>query len=380
MAPVRVQPFWQQKHPTPAHRGWDFHWVPAELPALVKGGPRAPAGAAVCLIGGGQVAWARTFSAFVPSEQRHYVGLAGVVAGPVAADAIPHVLEQLRLPRAEPYGEQSLLPSPLQARPLAMAPVAPALLDALLPARPEARRELVQAVCQGGEVALAAPCDERAPELIGRVLSWLPPSDLERERAIVLVPADRAAAAVSTPPELGNLHHYLACAMASRDPYPAAAWTLVHDLARAQGVGLADLFGELTRVANAWDAAPALRRYLLDSGALRPDEVARCDARAPAPLFADDVVDAGWLWNRVVHYWGRGLLGEDDLVDRLVTVLARRIVVDHLFRLDHPEAVEMPWRHVRRLHFEALLGHGARTRMLETLAARLPLLSQRGAP
>jgi hypothetical protein len=401
-AGVVAQPFWQQKHPTPSHAGWDFHWHPAGLePALVDavtaldvrrrlrgGGP-----ATLWQLGGDAAIWLRTFTAFVPSEQRDYLGLAGVWLrpGPAAEDrrawpaCLPGALARLELPAAAPLAaDADPRPRPLAADPLAMATIPAAQRAAVGAGSTESWGSLLRAVCHGGAATLPRPLDERLPELAGRALSWLPAEALARPRVGLVA----EAAAVDKPPaQERHLYHYLGCAcsppdeLAAREPgYPAAAWRLVLELAAATGRDLSELFGELTRVSGAWDTAPALRDHLLRSGVLGAATVEACDRSAPAPLFADGVPDAGWQWNRLLHYWGRGFLPDDrELVARIATLLAHRIVADHLFRLDHPRAVEQPGRYLRRLRIEALLRHDARERLLGALAAVLPSLLPRPA-
>jgi hypothetical protein len=161
--------------------------------------------------------------------------------------------------------------------------------------------------------------------------------------------------------------------------FPAYVWRLVADVART-GVNVVELFDELTEMAESWDDARDLERYLLRR-AFTPDEVAACDRRAPAPLFAE-TSDAGLLWNRVLHYWGRGLLrrpaDEEALLRRLATILAYRILVDHLFHLDSPKDAELPRRYLRRLQYEALLPAQRMNAVLSTLGKTMPTLFERG--
>ena len=103
---------------------------------------------------------------------------------------------------------------------------------------------------------------------------------------------------------------------------------------------------------------------------MRADEQRACDRRAPAPLAA--ARDAGWLWARVVHYWGRGLLTGDDLDRRLGRLLARRVVADHLFHLDAPEQRALPMRYVHRARRESLVTRAHADRLLAHVAAEVP--------
>jgi hypothetical protein len=82
---------------------------------------------------------------------------------------------------------------------------------------------------------------------------------------------------------------------------------------------------------------------------LGPDEI----RRPPAPLLATDVADAGELWARVLHYWGRGFLS-DGARDRLAVLGARRVIVDHLVALDEARPA-LRDRYLRRLRYESVL-------------------------
>src|SRR5262249_62406555 len=81
---------WQQKHPSPSHPGWDFHWHPVELAgaaqAIAAAGARADAGVAVWSIGPRHALWLRGFAAVAPGGPRGYVGWAGCAAEPAGAD------------------------------------------------------------------------------------------------------------------------------------------------------------------------------------------------------------------------------------------------------------------------------------------------------
>ena len=64
------------------------------------------------------------------------------------------------------------------------------------------------------------------------------------------------------------------------------------------------------RVASSLGVKPVARGWAVRM--IRVDEQQACDRRAPAPLTA--ARDAGWLWARVINYWGRGLLDPADLL------------------------------------------------------------------
>jgi hypothetical protein len=331
MARVVVQGIWQQKHPTPGHPAWEFHFHPAGAPPEVTS---ALAALDLALAGGGQgvvitprwLAWVRAFTAEVPSEQRGYVGLAGVLAtGADLAPVLPALLLRLELPPAAPFEAE------LDPRPLELAPVAPAPVEL---GDHEAALAWARLVVGGGRADLPGE-----PALLGRLLAWLPGELAARERSLVFTAGAR--------PQSGevdeNLCHYLARAW--NHPDGLATW-------RALGASrrpLASRFATLAELSTAWDSAEGLARYL--RGVLTDEEIARCDAAAPAPLLAPGG-DAGTLWNRVLHYWGRGFLPGAE--ERLARVLAARVLVDHLVRLDGG-ADDLPLRYVRRLRYEALL-------------------------
>lgn len=325
---VTLRGIWQQKHPTPSHSGWDFHWHPADLPPEVTS---AVAALDLALAGGGDglasgprwMAWVRAFSAEVPSEQRGYVGLAGVLAtsDEELAPVVPSLLQQLSLPPAAPF-EAELGPREIDVAPA--APAAVAVEDPLAWAR---------AVVAGGRAGLPGE-----PALLGRLLAWLPAA--ERRPSAVFSPEARPAP-LSDVEE--NIAHYLARAWAH--PQGLGTWRVLV----GSGRPLAELFAALGEVSAAWDTSESLARYL--RGVLTAEEIARCDAAAPAPLFVDDG-DAGTLWNRVLHYWGRGFLPGAE--ERLARVLAARVLVDHLVRLDGG-GDDLPLRYLRRLRYEALL-------------------------
>jgi hypothetical protein len=236
---------------------------------------------------------------------------------------------------------------------------------------------------------MTPPCPA-APGIFGRLLAWLPPAARVRPREGVFAARVRVPTSAPTrAPGVDNLVRYLARSWAppkGLEAHAAAVWELVRDLV-SQGsaaprpaggaVGgppadgdLPALFAELGGLAEAWDRADDLARYLRGRW-LKPDEIAACDKRAPAPLFA--APDAGALWNRILNYWGRGFLPA-ELAERLARLLAYRILVDHLVHLDQPDQPELPLRYVRRLRYEALLPKPRFEMMLAALEARVPSL------
>jgi hypothetical protein len=391
MMRVRLCEGWQQKHPTPSHPRSDFHWHPGRVGERARAalGEWAGAGpdAALVAIGPRQLLWARSFAAVVAAEQRRYVGWAATLAEPVDevapeewARVVPALLAALRLPAARPFAAGD---SPPAERDLVVSAALDAEapgpeLEAMLPPG-EDGQALACALDQGGEAAVVDPHAAALPALWGRLLSWLPPTDRVRSRPGTLLRAGRAAGGPTQPAER-NLHHYLARAWscpeairAQRPRYGAQAWQLVADLSQSCQRPVRALFSELTRVAEVWDTAADLRAHLLATGTLLADEVQSCDQRAPAPLFAPGIPDAGWQWARLVHYWGRGFLPEAAL-PRLALLLAQRIVVDHLFHLDAPARTDLPTRYLLRLRFEALLPGPRAAALRGRVGALLPSL------
>ncbi len=340
-----VQPLWQQKHPSPSSASWEFHWHPRALDGAVTSAVAAMdlalAGGSGFLLGPRQLVWLRTFSATSASEQRGYVGLAGVWVRPAPGDEIswpdmvPALLAGLELPAAAPHTG-----APDATRTVELEPLPPGPVDAV---DPEA---LARIVVAGGRAAVAEPGDAALASLVGRALAWLPPAARVRERRGAFVADTRLVTPTAGVDE--HIVHYLARAWITGDP---SAWRLIATACAASGRGLVELFRDLTDLSAAWESGKDLARWLA-AGVIAPDELERCDAAAPAPLFAEPG-DAGLLWNRVLHYWGRGFLAGPGLEQRLARVLAGRVLVDHLVRLD--EAATDPLRYLRRLRTEALL-------------------------
>jgi hypothetical protein len=342
MARFALHGIWQQKHPTPTHAGWEFHWhvappLPPEVAAAVTGRlaalDLALAGeASGVAFAPGWVAWARSFSAEAPSEQRGYVGLAGMVAvGEHLGAWLPGVLAALELPPAAPFSGDPPARR-VEAAAIEAAPVEARDFEAVLP--------LARVCVAGGRAAVDAPGDAGWPRRLGRLLAWLPAEARVRPRQALLALEARARPAGDVDE---NIAHYLARGWTH--PEGLSAWRLL----AASGRPLVELFAWLGELSAAWDSPAALERWL--RAQLGAQVVARCDAAAPAPLFAPSS-DAGMSWNRVVHYWGRGFLSGAE--ERLARVLAGRVLVDHLVRLDGGDA-DLPLRYLRRLRYESLV-------------------------
>jgi hypothetical protein len=343
---------WQQKHPSPSHAGWDFHWHPIELvgaaQAIAQANVRGDEKVAVWSIGPRHVVWLRGFSAVAPAEQRRYVGWSGSSAeantdDPVRfAQALPAAMAHLTLPAADPFaGGDVPRVEHLDMGALRDAPPAPT------------DPSLARAAWAGGDACVTDPHDAALPALFGSVLSWLPSAERLRPRSgTFAIRAATPAASEST----RNLVHYLHRAWQGG---ARQSWRLVLELCAAERKGLAEVFEELTRLTTAWESPAALLRHL------------QVSERGPAPLLSPGATDAGRLWNRVLHYWGRGFV--DVSADRLAAVLARRIVCDHLLALDTPGGGD-PERYLRRLRFESLLQARDVRKLRAALFKQLPSL------
>ncbi|MCG8424988.1 MAG: hypothetical protein MJE77_44470 [Proteobacteria bacterium] len=402
---------WMQKHPTPSNRGGDFHWHPSgAIPPAIRStlgelttrerGQKA----SLWIIDPSYVAWARTFAAVSPGDQRRYTGLAATIAQPAGDRAmsgstwsrsLPGVFAALPLVPAVPldgsndrivgrpaaplgdgYALHCTLEGPADAAeksgPQAVEP------DLLRRLFDDGERRLAGALYRGGPATSRDAHSEHLPGTVGKLLSWFPPNERIRPRTGVFTARSVGVEKLGQSDGVANFFHYLTrawfcpAAISRRRPgYALDCWQLVLDLsARA----LPELFADLTRMATAWDTAENLYRYLVDCGALSPDELAACEARAPRPLYNDAVSDAGWLWNRLLHYWGRGFLPE-RLLPQLADLLARRIAIDHLFHLDAPDDDSLPGRYLRRLRYEALLPQERVAAMMGAVSQTLPSLS-----
>jgi hypothetical protein len=299
-------------------------------------------------IAGDVVIWARSFRARLEVEQRDYVGMAGVAVTGVEPGLAPAALTRLKLPEAGPFTAGDA-PSTAKLAPLDLAPVK---LD------PDDADALVRLASAGGTVGVARPADATLADSVGRILSWLPADLAGREGGGYLVARGRAPAVEPA----GALQHYLARAIAGEPGFARRAWRLVLDLCGPRG-DAEETFRRIAATAETWDTAESLRRHLAEAG-----------VAAPVALFAG-ARDAGWAWNRVLNSWGRGHLG--DAGERLADVLARRVVADHLVRLDHPETPAAATRHLGRMLFEALLTHDRRRELTTALGQRLPSLVER---
>lgn len=395
---VRYRGAWMQKHPSPSHSGSDFHWHPADVPPSVRVGLAElltryrGARTSVWLLGEDHVVWARTFSEVAPGDRRRYTGLAATVAVPEERPwhhALADILARMPLPPAAPCTDAAAaglvdrvehFPALEDTAPMPPVAVSPEKLAARF-----APTQIAQAVYLGGPTFCTDPYQDDLPAAFAQLLSWLPPEERAHPRQGAFLdhqPANEISA--STNRGLVNLLHYLTLAwfcpadiLDREADFPVQAWRLVLELSAYLGRSTPDLLADLGTVAAAWDTTDDLRSYLLGHRILTRDQVAACDQRAPRPLFSDSVPDAGWLWNRIMHYWGRSLLpASDEELSRLAALLAQRIAVDHLFHLDAPDRVALPRRYLRRLIYESLLPDERRALMMRAVARYVPSLLQ----
>jgi hypothetical protein len=174
---------------------------------------------------------------------------------------------------------------------------------------------------------------------------------------------------IGAPAAAAALDHYAGQAWRAALRAPARArrvWRAAHALAVHDGVADDVMFDELASLAAAWDRAEDLDAWLARTGVLDDDARAAAAERGVALAGAD----AGWLWNRVVHAWGRGCFGPPT-GDRIAGALARRILADHLIALERDA---QPLRYWRRLRWEAMLPRDRRAPLEDAVRARIPSL------
>lgn len=361
---IELRHAWLQKHPTPRSARGDFHWYPEDGDAKARTALAARAGeggAALWRIEPGRVTWALSFAEVAPADGRSYVGLAVTTA---SGDAPASVLLAAITP---------LPPAPWRDQPTSVTvEVAPleACAPAPAPVAVEVARSLAQGLWRGGAATVPDAAEPSLPRMLATLETWLPDDVRARPRSGALV-TDGSA------PSAGPLFHYLGRAwalppeIAAHDPQLGRrAWSAAIGLATRAGLSPEAIFDELEALSRSWNTAPELAALLEATGTVRADELAACDARAPAPLAA--AADAGRLWSRVVHYWGRGFLAGDELDRRLGELLARRIVADHLFHLDAPDQPALPLRYLRRLRREALVPRAAMAQLEARVAEVAP--------
>jgi hypothetical protein len=382
---VEVRHAWLQKHPTPTNDNGDFHWHPSTTPSdlrneLTELAARAGSGASLWLIAPGAVAWARGFSEVAPVDGRRYSGLVLSYAVCPGLDVCA-ALASLSLPPARPHAGEATTGWLELREPADCTPVSPGRLGSLV-GDASAIAQLAEVVVYGGTTVAAEPTHDTLPLLLAQLLTWLPPAARDRPRGGALT-VDRDAARTDRGAGSRALLHYLAQAWTvspAHDPaLPHTAWGAARALAGALQLPLEVLFEQFAELGRSWDDAGELARLLQRSGLLTPAELAACAAARPAPLLAPHVVEAGWLWARLLHFWGRGLVAADlqaavPLTERLAALLARRVVMDHLFSLDDPTDAARPRRYLRRLALESLLPRPRVREMLRALHVLIPTL------
>ena len=372
---IELRHAWLQKHPSPRSARGDFHWYPEEGDAKARAALAARAGEGgevLWRIEPGRVTWALSFAEVAPADGRSYVGLAMTTASaeaPEPSDApVAALLAAITPLRPAPWRDEATSATVDVAAP---APYTPAPG----PVAVEVARSLAQGLWRGGAAAVPDVAEPSLPRLLATLATWLPDAVREKPRSGALV-TDGSA------PSAGPLFHYLGrawalpAAIAARDPgMGRRAWSAAMGLATRAGLSPDAIFAELEALSRSWNTAPELAALLASTGTVRADELAACDARAPAPTSAAPETvpwDAGRLWSRVVHYWGRGLLAGDGLDRRLGALLARRIVADHLFHLDAPEQPALPLRYLRRLRRESLVPRAAMDQLEARVAEEAP--------
>jgi hypothetical protein len=365
---IRLRHEWLQKHPTPQHGRGDFHWYPGEVGADERAGlaeaVRA-SGEAHWHVAPGRVSWAVSFTATAPADQRRYVGVVLTVAEPTDGEAdTAALLAAIDVPPAAPWQGQ-------ESSRVVETPALPGLASAPDVVPPAIAGRMARALWRGGALAAPDPTHGSWPRRLATLETWLPSEIRTRaRRGVVVAPGDDDEAPAP-------LFHYLgaawalAPAIARRDTdYGRRVWRLAQAVAARDGLALDGFVDELAALARAWNTAAELDAYLAQRGVVRADERAACDRRAPAPLAA--APDAGHLWSRAVHYWGRGLLAGDGVGERLAALTARRVVADHLFHLDAPGQAALPARYLRRLRWETLLPAPRRRELEAHLARHIP--------
>jgi hypothetical protein len=255
---------WLQKHPTPAARGGEFHWYPADGDRELRAGlveQLAGTGREVVLwqVMPTRVVWARTFGAVAPGDRRRYTGLAVAIAegcgGPGA------LLARLVPSRGEPWHD--------------------GLTE---PARPSAHRALpdpaavARALIAGGAAAVGSLDDPGLPRVVGAIERRMPASVVARARR----GSWQEGSAARVRDRVAEL------AIAPSSTSAARAWRLLCELAGSEGdldalaVASERDDSAWTDTLNAWGRG----RLICDVGALAE----RVGLRAFAALAAGDDV------------------------------------------------------------------------------------------
>ena len=355
---ARVRHEWLQKHATPSSSGADFHWHPAvvggELRAEIA--ERARGCAAWARLAPGRVVWARAFDEIAPADARRYVGLAVSVIEADGASAAG-LLAAVPAIAARPFDDGAGLVAEEEIEIVEPEPLSCEHGDVL--AAGEAGG--AAAALRTGEPMVCELVDAATPRALAALDTWIDADVRARVRDVAI--------RIGAPAPAAALDHYAGQAWraALRDPARARrVWRAAHALAVHDGVAADAMFDELAALAAAWDRADELDAWLARTGVL--DDGARASAAARGVPIAG--TDAGWLWNRVVHAWGRGCFGA-PIGDRIAGALARRILADHLIALERDA---QPLRYWRRLRWEALLPRDRRAPLEDAVRARIPSL------
>jgi hypothetical protein len=349
---------WLQKHATPSSSGGDFHWHPAAVaPALrAEIAEQARGCAAWARLGPGRVVWAVGFEAIAPADGRRYPGLVvTVVEGDASAAALLAAVPAIAAAPWDSLGAEIVEVEAVEPEPLA-APAASAVA-ALAPDEAGA----AAAALRTGEAMACASVGVATPGALASLDAWIDVATRARVRDVAI--------RIGAPAPAAAIDHYAGQAWRAAADDAAGArrvWRAAAGLAARDGLEPAAFFDELAALAAAWHGAGELDAWLSGTGAIGDAERAAAAARGAA-LIGDD---AGRLWNRVVHAWGRGCFAA-PVGDRLAAALARRILADHLIAL---ERAASPLRYWRRLRWEALVPRDARAQLEDGVRARIPTL------
>ncbi|HTJ43991.1 MAG TPA: hypothetical protein VL463_17920 [Kofleriaceae bacterium] len=337
---------WLQKHATPSSASGDFHWHPSS-----SGDPEIAERARGCLafarLAPGRVVWARSFDEIAPADGRRYAGLVvSVIEGDASAAALLASVPWIEAPYAGAASVEEDVeiaePGPLSSSAFLSAEVAGAAAHAL----------------RCGDAFACESIEPSIARALATLDTWIDPSVRARTRDVSIK--------IGAPAAAPALDHYAGAAWRACASDPARArrvWRAALALAQHDGLSAETLFDELAALVDAWDRAADLDAWLARTGVIDDAARAACVARGVA-LSGDD---AGWLWNKVVHAWGRGCF-ETRASDRIAGALARRILADHLIALERDAP---PLRYWRRLRWEAMLPADRRAPLEAGVRARI---------
>jgi hypothetical protein len=368
---IAIRHAWLQKHGSPAASQGEFHWYPPDgdrelRSGLVERSRGVDPPGVLWELAPGRASWAQAFAATAPTDGRRYLGLVATIAEDATATT-RQLLEALELPPAAPWDDTPSERAGERARRWAVrgreltdheeatdrhaalslddaaftsddawrerwrhaedAPASPAL--AALGEHELIR--LARVLLVGGDTVVTDPTSGELPRRLAALERWMPEGVLARPRAGAL----RAGVAAPVTDPVAAL-----AVAASHEPASRAAraWTLLAELATAQGRTVDEVYAEVGRV-----EAPTL-----------------ADAERAALGDARELV-------RVLHLWGRGkldgLAGADTRTDRLADAVALRVLACWLGERD-PAAV------IADARWHALLPASQRVLLLDTVARR----------